>query len=740
MTARAQASLRSRIKKLMPKSRRGRVRTTFYIAVGIAVLLIIGAGVFAISYSDMSRRAVEATDYVRRQSLVYDSYNDASTSESLMHTTEGASQLARDLQRNGCDREHLAQYADELGLTGAMVLDAQGKAELTFYSTAADEKLSALASEEALVDCANHANKIYAERVNGDDGSATDLTATHRLDAPGTVVAFRRIDAQYAERYTLNVQNLIEGYGISAGRCIVIEQNNRIIAANENATRGKTTGIRAIRKKVDRAVIRAIKKTPGGDRIVFLNVNGHGYFAMMSRARDYLVYVYQPALNIANRVAGGVVIAAAIYAGFLLFAMMLEHRGDRIQLEERIREERAHRERLAVAVEEARAADRAKTDFLRRMSHDIRTPINGILGMVDIAEAYPDDAAKQAECRDKVKGAAKLLTGIVNEVLDMSKLESGAVVLDDNPFDLIELRNEVRDVVVPAAEERHIELIRCDGRIEHRYLRGSVVHIKRLLLSILGNAVKYTNEGGSVYMHCYEASCKDGVAVIRFECRDTGVGMSQAFQKHAFEPFTREHDDAAFEDSGTGLGLPIARNLAHLMGGDITFTSEEGVGPTFVIELPLTVDDSAVAAPVPETAAADHLARALDGMNILLVEDNDLNAEIAQFMVEEAGGTAVRAKNGTDAVAVFKASDLGAFDAVLMDVMMPVMDGYAATGTIRALDRSDSDVPIVGMSANAFADDIRRARAAGMDDYIAKPIDSAVLVKTLVRLQATRKS
>ena len=719
------------------------------VAGGILVMMLAGAVRLGTMYGDVSSRSDEAMEYVRRQSLIYDAYNDASTTKSLMRGIENAGQLARNLYYvEGVDVEHLKQYCEELRLTGAAVLDADGNVVCDYFADRGDASLIGIAQNSALLDCARYPQKTYGGRTHLDDGSVVDVSAAGRIDAPGVVVAFYKTDAAYEESFTLSMQNLLKGYGTVAGRCIVIEKDGRIVAANDAAMgrEGKDGGRgdgELDTTAVDKKIVEAIKGAHGTDKVRFIRVGGRDYLCRMGRARGYYVYIYQPTSAIVVGIAEAVFIAASVYGAFMMIAVSARRRVERRRLTESLAREQDHRERLSHEVERANeaaaraeAANSAKTDFLRRMSHDIRTPINGIIGMVDIADLDPDDPERQAECRHEVKAASRMLLSLVNEILDIAKLEGGDIVLDDEVLDLIELRDEVREVAQMEGERRHVAIERHDGRIEHRLVHGSPVHIKRLLLNVLSNAVKYNRPGGTVTLCCREVACGDGVAHYEFECADTGIGISDDFKSRVFEPYAREHDGAVDGMGGSGLGMPIALRLARAMGGDITFTSKVGEGTTFVITLSLRIAeaDEAEGVRVALPDAEEELAPALAGKRVLLVEDNELNREIARYMLGRSDMSVTCAEDGATAVAEFNASAPGTFDAVLMDVMMPVMDGYAATRAIRASGRPDAHVPIVGMSANAFSDDRLRAKEAGMDDYLAKPVSAVLLLKTLVRL------
>lgn len=365
------------------------------------------------------------------------------------------------------------------------------------------------------------------------------------------------------------------------------------------------------------------------------------------------------------------------------------------------------------------------------MSHDLRTPINGIRGMVEISRHCAGDEAKQEECREKILAASGFLLDLVNNVLDMNKLESGEIQLEHTSFDLESLLQETTSVIEVQAAEHGITL-RHDpwaGRFAHPRLIGSPVHLRQVLQNVSSNAIKYTPTGGTVQLGVRELEPSDGAVWFEFTCADNGIGMSESFQKHVFEPFAQEDASARTSYSGTGLGLSITKELVEQMNGSIRFESTQGMDALFTIRLPFCVDTEAPVSQPPQPAPAD-----IRGVRVLLVEDNALNMEIAQFLLETAGAVVTRAWNGREAVDAFAASEPGSFDVILMDVMMPVMDGLEASRTIRAMARPDAGtVPIFAMTANAFYDDIRRSREAGMNEHLTKPLEAQALLAAIAR-------
>ena len=384
---------------------------------------------------------------------------------------------------------------------------------------------------------------------------------------------------------------------------------------------------------------------------------------------------------------------------------------------------------LMEALMEAKRANQAKTKFLSNMSHDIRTPINGILGMLTICENSVDDPERQQECRQKIRTAAEHLLSLINDVLDISKLESGNLVFSQERFDLREVLDSCMSILAPQAEEQGLTLeLRC-GELAHARLIGSPLHLRQILINIIGNAIKYNRPRGRVLVRVEEQSADGEAAVFRFVVEDTGIGMRAEFMEHIFEAFTQENSDARTNYEGSGLGMAITKHLVEKMGGSISVESAPGVGSKFSVVLPVQIDPEGAQPPREE---GEKPPADVSGMKALLVEDNALNREIAQYMLEDAGVTVVNAGNGREALEAFCASAPGEYDCIFMDVMMPVMNGLDATRAIRALDREDAGtVPIIALSANAFAEDVQQALEAGMNSHLAKPLDVNRMLETM---------
>ena len=396
-----------------------------------------------------------------------------------------------------------------------------------------------------------------------------------------------------------------------------------------------------------------------------------------------------------------------------------------------------YQEQLRLTAEQAERANIAKTDFLRRMSHDIRTPINGIRGMVEIGRHYAGDEQKQEECRQKIMDASGFLLDLVNDVLDMNKLESGEIKLDSRPFDLHEVLHETFELMNQQAREAGVVCTFTPPAITHSRLIGSPLHLRQIWQNVMTNAVKYNKPGGTVHVSCKETDVNGNKAVFVFTCADTGIGMSEEFQKHIFEPFAQENSAARTNYKGTGLGMSIVKELVEHMGGSITFTSRQGVGTTFVLTVPMEID---LSVPAVDTAPQTAENTSIKGVRVLVAEDNALNMEITQFLLEDNGAVVTGVWNGQEAVEAFAASQPGDFDIILLDVMMPVMNGLDAARAIRALERPDAKtIPMLAMTANAFADDVERSLEAGINEHLTKPIESDKVIKTIAKYVHKRR-
>ena len=698
-------------------------------SVGIlgGLLVMLGASLYFIDQEkkEAEARLYETAEYVKVQSSSVTHYNEALESQSLLRLIESVRQVGINLKAEkemgrSTEEALLQQNIRGLWLSGILLLDEKGETTESFTKMpSAEEALAGILSRDVVKDCARCPEKTYSQRLRLSDGAYIDMAACGRMDKPG-IVAYHYTPAEYARTYTLMIQSLLAGYNPLTDGTILVADDGQVIASNDQALIGEET------KHLP--VVQALKENAGSRHLV--NISEEAVYGIMLRQRDHYIYVYLPDTKVFAALPQNLGIGFFLYLFTLSAFFMYRYRSQMLHQKEEKEKEEAYRKSLQEEARRADAANVAKTEFLQRMSHDIRTPINGIIGMLAVAKRYPDDLKKQDECREKIGKASHLLLELINEVLDMGKLESGEVVLEEKSFHLQELLNEVLTVIEKLAQERGIEVIKRDLSVTHWNLIGSPGHLKRLLMNIMGNAVKYNKDHGKIILSLREDESEDGRAFYMFICKDTGIGMSEEYQKRIFEPFTREDESVKTAYNGTGLGMPIAKKLAETMGGSISFTSQRGEGTAFTVKLPFLIDKAAGKA--EETA--EEAEASIKGVRILLVEDNELNMEISEFIVAEKGAVVTKAWNGKEAVETFAKAPEGAFDVILMDVMMPVMDGCEAAKEIRVLPRKDAKtIPIIAMTANAFTDDKIRTREAGMNEHLSKPLAPDLVVKTITK-------
>ena len=698
--------------------------------IGICVAVVSLFYFFHAEKAEAEKRMVEIVNYVKVQCSTYTHYNESSESKSLLRAIESARQMSTNIdmetENDGqLSQEFLKENLQTLWVDGVIVLDAEGKTDCE-YST--DESLTgeitAYLQKDIIMDFAGYEERTYSERFNRKDGSHIDIAACARKDAPGIVATYYYTSPEFARNYTLTIQGLLNGYSIQKDGTIIVADEGIVVASNDEKLLWQNTA--------GNEVVQAMKKHTDSQHIFHLKNKGTGCYGIMLKQRDYYIYAYLPDTEVFHNLPLSVI--SVIFLYLLIFGMFLfwGYRTNQAHQKQELEKEEKYKAELLIAAKKAEAANEAKTEFLQRMSHDIRTPINGICGMLDMADHYADDMKKQTEYRAKIKGASYLLLELVNEILDMSKLESDEVVLEESPFNLSSISREVLVVIGQIAAEQNIRIVWEKKEITHRHLIGSPGYVKRVMMNILSNAVKYNKENGCIYISCREIpSEQPGMTTMEFVCRDTGIGMTEEFQKHIFEPFAQEDAGSRTKFAGTGLGMAISKNLVEKMGGTITFESKEGAGTTFVIRVPFQIDTDRSG----RSETGEKTEVSIRGLHILLAEDNELNMEIAEFLLRNEGAVVTKAWNGQEAVEIFEKSGSGEFDVILMDIMMPVMNGYEAAKRIRSLDREDAQViPIIAMTANAFVEDRMKAKEAGMNEHIGKPVDGKLLVKIIHEL------
>ena len=702
----------------------------FGILLGICVTAASLYYFFQAEKKEAENRMVKTVNYVKVQCSTYTHYNEASESKSLLRAIESARQMSTNIDmetENGgrLSQEFLKENLQTLWVDGILVLDAEGKTVCKYsMDEALTNEITDYLQKDIIMDFTGYEERSYSERIDREDGSRIDIAACARKDAPGMVAIYYYTSPEFVRNYTLTIQNLLNGYSTQKDGTIIVADKGTIVASNDESLLGQDTA--------GNQVVQAMKEHTDSQHIFHLKNEGTGGYGIMLKQRDYYIYTYLPDTEVFRNLPLSV--TAVVFLYLLIFGIFCfwGYRADLAHRKQEKEKDEKYKAELLRAAKTAEAANEAKTEFLQRMSHDIRTPINGICGMINVADHYADNMEKQTECRAKIKKTSHLLLELINEVLDMSKLESDEVVLEDIPFNLNSIFEEILGVIEHMAAEQNIRIIWEEKEVTHWNLIGSPVHVKRILMNILSNAVKYNKENGYVYISCREIPSKQtAMPTLEFVCRDTGIGMTEAFQKRIFEPFAQEHAGSRTKFAGTGLGMPITKKLVEKMGGTISFESKEGTGTTFVIRIPFQID----ADMKDRNETEEKTETSIQGLHVLLTEDNELNMEIAEFVLQNEGAVVTKAWNGQKAVDIFRKSRPGEFDAILMDIMMPVMNGYEAAKMIRSLDREDAKViPIIAMTANAFTEDKMRAKEAGMDEHIAKPVDGKLLVKVINEL------
>lgn len=695
--------------------------------VGCVIVVLTVLFVFIkVETNNVKNRIHSTIEYIRDQYSMYNSFNDAVEAKSLVRMVEKVQQTARNFKADdqALEKEHLKQYAGEQKLTGIIVLNDKDQQIAQYHMGSRFQKVMDYVMEkETLRDVKKYPQKSYMARIDLKNGGYIDLASYGRIDAKGTIIGYQYIKAEYAKNSELTIKNVLAGYKQENDGTIVITNGNDIIASNDKKLINT--------KAQNNPVVNEIRKSVKSGQFAVIQNGIKRYFTSLDKGRNYYIYMYAEDRDLVKTLTSNIGIALILYGIFVTILMTIKAKSNQqYELIQKQREEEYKKE-LEKSAREAKKANIAKTEFLQRMSHDIRTPINGIRGMVEVGDYYKDNLVKQAECRKKIWEASGFLLELINEVLDMGKLESEEVILEERSFNFFGLFKEIRMVIEKQAKERGIQIVVHKYRVIHENLIGSPLHVKRVVMNILTNAIKYNKDNGKIIMEFQEVQEDQDTVRIQFKCKDTGIGMSESFQKKIYEPFAQEKAWARTVYGGTGLGMPITKSLVEKMGGTISFESEQDVGTTFDIEIPFQIDHNKQC---EEHKKKEVKETSIKGVNVLLAEDNELNMEIAEFVLESAGAKVIKAFNGKEALEIFKASEQGEIDVILMDVMMPVMDGLEAARYIRRSNKENArDIPIIAMTANAFTEDRRRVLEAGMNEHLAKPLESEVLIEMIAK-------
>lgn len=699
----------------------------------IALILLLGVFLLAAVYVVQTRldkrnteeKMVQTLAFMKTQCLRYDNFRASNETKSLMRLIDKTKEFSRCLGKlDEANTESLKNYADEQKLAGLIVLDEEQRVVCEYNSDGGGYAAwEAVIQDENIQDIWQYPQKTYAARIGEND--EYDYAVVRRKDQPGIILAYTYQPPVILDENQITIENLLTGYKMELDGTILITDGKKVLSSNDKTLRGEDVSACAFINEDRRQV---------SEKLIMIKANGRSYYGGETRAKGYNLYVFYPSSQVFTQRTTAMLYMLLIYIMFWLAILFIRHKSTRKYMEElnkRYDMELEYQKKLEQAIREAEHANMTKTDFLRRMSHDIRTPINGIRGMLEIGNHFPEDVQKQKECREKIWEASGFLLDLVNDVLDMNKLESGNIQLEEIPFNLSDVLHEVSVIIEVQAKEHGLTFHTVQENGTHWNLIGSPLHLRQMLMNVLGNAVKYNRKNGSVSISCSEVSSDEETAVFEFVCADTGIGIGEDFQKRIFEPFAQENEAVRTSYSGTGLGLSIVKALVERMHGTIRFDSEKRKGTTFYITIPFKIDKNPPAEEKEPEEISCNTSK-LEKVRILLVEDNELNMEIAEFMLENEGALVTKAWNGKEAVEIFEQSVPGTYPVILMDLMMPVMDGLEAARTIRKMQREDAaSVAIIAMTANSFSDDVERCREAGMNEHLSKPLDFGKLADTI---------
>lgn len=703
------------------------------ILVGLLLFFVVLVITVKADLSSAETRLSDMVTYIKEQYNNNMKLDIASESKSLMRMIQSVEVLSQQIQQeektSDITEELLENYCTISYLTGVLILDENGQVQEKYCSDEVQaEEILSQTDQDVLLDVVDFHEKTYSVRMECEDGSYIDIAANGRQDKPGIVLVYYHTPERYTSIFNHSINSLLTGYSLEHNGTIVISENNQIVASNDKGLIGaKTEDIQELKCINESAVEKQLVRTD------YQTIPDYG---LMEKGRDYYVYAYMSADKIFAKTPRNMLYTVFIYlviVGFmhaLRWRMLQGHQKEQMRLQKEYTKNLESKNlELREAVFQAQKANAAKSSFLSRMSHDIRTPLNGIIGLIKINETHMDDRELVKTNQDKMLVSADHLLSLINDVLQMSKLEDENIEISHEPIDLGEISREVGTIISGRTAEAGIAFEIGKQELPVSYVYGSPLHIRQIFLNIYGNCIKYNKPHGKVTTTLKCLGEKNGIVTYRWTISDTGIGMSEEFLKHIFEPFVQEHSDARTVYSGTRLGMSIVKKIIDRMNGTIVVTSKEGEGSTFVITLPFEIAEK------PEEIPAEMDGEVnIAGLHLLLAEDNELNAEIARTLLEDEGAITTIVNDGQQAVDIFSRNKPGTFDAILMDIMMPEMDGLSATKAIRALDREDAGtIPIIAMTANAFDEDEKKCMEAGMNAHLVKPLDIQKMKEAVCR-------
>ena len=701
------------------------------IAVGISLFGVVFALSRRADIQNCEQRLTGVMEFIKAQSADYTKYNDTAVAKSLVR--EAAAVHALEGLSLGCDEAALLEYARTLWLTGVSVLNAQGElvCEYTENGTGYAQLQSGI-KMEPILSVIDYPQKTYVKRVELGGDNFVNVAVHSCADGTGVVLAYRYIPAEFSQKSVLSIQTLLDGYEISSTGTLLVAEDNRVAASNDPTLIGMNI--------FESERLMSIRRSGHADKLirVYAPKGIEQCYGIYSHGRDYYLYAYVPARQVYTLTVMNLVITLVMYILILALVQVFRWNSAKdffMQQEHSEQEYRKSLEQknvaLQLAVQRETKANLAKREFLFNMSHDIRTPMNAIIGFTALAQTHIDDRGQVEDYLKKISVSSQHLLSLINDVLDMSRIESGKVTLEAKPVHLPELVHELRDIIQAVVSKKDLSLTLDTVGVENEDIIADPLRLEQILINVLANAVKFTPDGGQISLWIVQKdTAPAGYADFEFHIKDNGIGMSEEFQKHIFEQFARERTSTVSKIQGTGLGMAITKSLVDMMGGGITVKSEQGKGSEFTISLRFPIGEAKTGQTPPAAKAS-----ASAGKKLLVVEDNELNLEIASTLLKEAGFAVDTAENGKIAVEKVEAASADRYDLILMDIQMPEMDGYEATRRIRALpDTKKAALPIVAMTANAFEDDRKNALRAGMNGHIAKPLDIQKLFQVLSEL------
>ena len=714
----------------------------------LGVVLMAGALWFGIEYSrNEAQNAMNRnTADLKKQIISYSEFLASNEVKSLIHLTEQAEDISETLAMldENSWQTYLESSYDSQRLSCILVLNENLEIDNALlpvgnYSTAEEcykdwkDELQSLAVKSVL----EHPQKLYSVRLSHGENDTYDIAVVARTDAAGVVFCVSQQKDEKLELHYSPVKKLLAQNETSLKGTLCITENGKIIATNQDRT---CTTIE------DMPELLALQSQGANSTLTRFVSNDSIFYGGIVKCQSYDIYAFYPADAVYTRCRTIVLVAFAVYILVALVVSLLYFKSRERHARDINQQQQEYQAKLEAAMQSEQQANQSKTDFLRRMSHDVRTPINVILGMLEIGSRNPTNTELLNSCRAKAKTAAEYLLELVNDILTLNKmndenLDRSQASQASEASEIFCLRNEVQKVHLIATArikgESGVTLESPQLLGEDKPLVGESLYLRQIMMNIITNAMRYSKPGGRVRVSVFQAPAQDreGCAEVRFVCEDNGIGMSKEFQQTMFEPFAQEStlDNSRFD--GVGLGLSIVQTLVNRLHGTIEVQSDQGCGTRFEITIFYPYADMSSCTEAPVEAGAS-----LQGLTVLVVEDNELNMEIAEFMVKEAGAHILKAENGAQAVEKFAVSALGEIDMILTDVVMPEMDGLEETRQIRALDRPDAKtVPIVAMTANLFEQDILDYTNAGMTGVLPKPLSLDRLIEVLAQQIAKGK-